>query len=183
MHNRLDAEIEARQREDKQYRQQVSVQPEWCRELPVQQQSVLFLAARGPDGIGKFHQCKHVQRAYRGTVLVAAYKGRELHWGEEGDTFMTLHRFGDDEKWLLDLAEYFDHVDELPHHFVMHLMHGAEILGYQHPDYRFRDRWNAFYERCCHDMHVKSESLFELNQRLADGNRKEWDRAEDTSHR
>lgn len=33
----------------------ISVQPEWCLSLPIQQQSVLFLAARGPDGIKKRH--------------------------------------------------------------------------------------------------------------------------------
>jgi len=32
------------------------------------------------------------------------------------------------------LKEYLYSVDEVPHHFHLHLMHAAEILGYKHPD-------------------------------------------------
>ena len=40
---------------------------------------------------------------------------------------------------------FFDHVDELPHHYYMHLMHGAQIAGYKHPNDLFRRRWLDFY--------------------------------------
>jgi hypothetical protein len=78
-----------------------SVQPEWCRSLTIQQQSVLFLASRGPDGIGKWHPCKDVHRAYRATVLVDAKLGRNIEWAEGTDTwhFSTLHTFADDAAW------------------------------------------------------------------------------------
>ncbi len=61
-----------------------SVQPEWCRKLNMQQQSVLFLAGRGPDGIPKRHPCKTVHTAYRACVFQAAKYGRLLEWGEKG---------------------------------------------------------------------------------------------------
>lgn len=109
----------------------VSVQPEWCRALPIQQQSVLFLAARGPDGIAKNHPVKRIQRAYRGTVLVAAKYGRCLKWGEKADSFMGLDDFADSEAWRAIIEEFFLTADSLPHHFYMHLIHGAEILGYK----------------------------------------------------
>ena len=47
----------------------LSVQPTWCTMLPLQQQSVLFLASRGPDGVAKVHPCKPVIIAYRATVF------------------------------------------------------------------------------------------------------------------
>ena len=37
--------------------------PEWIFRLPMQQQSVLLLGSRGPDGVEKFHPCKDVTRA------------------------------------------------------------------------------------------------------------------------
>lgn len=152
-----------------------SIQPEWCLDLPIQQQSVLFLAARGPDGIAKFHPCKAVVRAYRGTVLVAARYGRLLDWGEKADTFMSLDRFASDFYWSEDLKGYFDNVDSIPHHYQMHLMHGAQILGYHHPEARFRNRWRTFYDLAVEDMHLNPETVEEMDERLNDWNRQEWE--------
>lgn len=144
----------------------LSVQPEWCLSLPLQQQSVLLLAARGPDGIPKTHPCKDVQRAYRGTVLVAAARRRELHYGEKADSFMSLDGFA--TEWSTIVRRFFEVVDELPHHFTLHLLHGAEILGYKHPDQRFRGRWLEFYKTGCTDMHLWPETEMELDNRLND---------------
>lgn len=46
---------------------------DWMLQLSMQQQSVLVLACRGPDGVGKFHPTKQVVARYRATVLKAAY--------------------------------------------------------------------------------------------------------------
>jgi hypothetical protein len=155
----------------------ISVQPEWCLELPIQQQSVLFLAARGPDGIAKAHPCKDIQRAYRASVLIAAKRGRLLKWGESADSFMSLDLFADDELWHRAVANFFQTADDLPHHFYMHLMHGAEILGYKHPDKRFRDRWLNFYLQCVNELHLASEGPNEMDDRLSDWNREHWEDA------
>lgn len=152
-----------------------SVQPEWCLALSLQQQSVLLLAARGPDGIPKSHPCKNIQRAYRGTVLVAAARGRCLKYGERADSFMSLDRFGDDNCWANDVTYFFDGADQLPHHFFMHLMHGAEVIGYHHPDKRFMYRWYGFYERCCKDLHLTPETEREMDLRLNDWAGRGWD--------
>lgn len=146
----------------------VSVQPVWCLDLPVQQQSVLLLAARGPDGVAKNHPCKSVVRAYRGSVLVAAARRRTLEYGELADSFMSLDRFGSDVEWFADVRSYFDTADGLPHHYRMHLMHGAQILGYKHPDERFRLRWSMFYLMCVDDLHLWPESVHQMDARLDD---------------
>ena len=152
----------------------ISVQPTWCIDLPIQQQSVLFLAGRGPDGIAKAHPCKRVQKAYRASVFVAARYGRCLEWGEGADTFMGLEEFADDALWAAIVKDFFNHIDDLPHHYIMHLMHGVEILGYKHPDIRFQTRWRSFYIKMVEDCHLNPESAFQMNQRLSDGNRKHW---------
>lgn len=152
----------------------VSVQPLWCLALPIQQQSVLLLGARGPDGIAKAHPAKAVQRAYRGSVLVAAKYGRSLHYGEKADTFMSLDEFADDLQWLTVVTQFFQHADDLPHHFYMHLIHGAEILGYKHPDERYRARWSDFYQRCVKDFHLTPETEADMDMRLSDWEREYW---------
>jgi hypothetical protein len=151
-----------------------SIQPPWCRKLTMRQQSVLFLAGRGGDGLPKHHPTKGVQRAYRGTILLAAKYGRLLEWGEVAGSFMSLDRFGNDQDWAVEITKFFDYVDEVPHHFYMHLMHGAEIIGYKHPDQRFRERWNEFYKKCVYDLHLTVETEEEMDIRLSDWNKVFW---------
>lgn len=142
-----------------------SVQPEWCTKLTLQQQSVLLLAARGPDGIDKYHASKNIHRAYRACVLNPA-KHKYMNFGTEGDNFMCLHRFSIEHLWKEDTTYFINTIDTLPLHYVMHLMHGAQILGYKHPDERFRERWNAFYRKLCDNFHLNYESELEMDKRL-----------------
>lgn len=151
-----------------------SVQPSWAAKLPMQQQSVLFLAARGPDTARKHHPCKPVVRAYRATVLVAAKRGRLLNWGEPADTFMALDVFADDGAWDQAVRDFIDHWSEMPQHYLAHLMHGAEILGYKHPDPRFRKRWYEFYLRCVDQYHLRPETEQQMDKRLGDWGREYW---------
>jgi hypothetical protein len=152
----------------------ISVQPEWCRSLPVQQQSVLFLGARGPDGAQKFHPCKTVVIAYRACVFIAAKYGRPLAWGEKADTFMSLDVFADEFQWNCAVNTFFDNNGDLPHHYLLHFYHGAEILGYKHPDGRYRKRWHDFYLRACEAMHINPETEEQMDKRLSDWERKHW---------
>lgn len=149
---------------------------EWMFCLPMQQQSVLVLACRGPDGVAKFHPCKEIVARYRASVLKAAYLGRAMRI-DEGDntTFMTLINFSDDANWMGLNKVFFDHVDSLPRHYYMHLAHGAEIIGYKHPTELQRNRWRLFYHRCCHDLHLYPEGEAEMDARLADWSRAHWE--------
>ena len=158
---------------------QPAVFQDWLFDLTMQQQSVLVLACRGPDGIAKFHPTKQIVARYRATVLKAAYLGRPMRI-DEGDatTFMTLKYFSVANEWRAMCGAFFDHVDEIPHHYYMHLMHGAQIAGYKHPNVTFRLRWLDFYTRCCHDLHLMPESAEHMDERLGDWNRKHWDLAE-----
>lgn len=142
----------------------------------MQQQSVLILACRGPDGIAKHHPTKLLTTRYRATVLKAAYLGRAMRVNEhDATTFMSLHAFSDDSHWVNHVINpFFDHVDALPHHYYLHLAHGAEIIGYKHPVALFRMRWLYFYQRCCHDLHLQPETFEQLEERLNDWDGKHW---------
>ena len=146
----------------------VSVQPEWCKELPFQQQSVLLLAARGPDGVPKNHPCKVIQRAYRASVLIQARTGKELTISDDGDSFMGLESLRNMYAWSSAMKKFFDTVDSLPLHFVTHLMLGSEILGYKHPKLSIRDFWYIFYNRCVENFHLNPETEEEMDKRLSD---------------
>lgn len=148
--------------------------PAWMFRLPIQQQSVMLLAARGPDGVAKHHPCKAITRSYRGTVLLGAYYGRHLTFEDPGDTFMTLLILADGDAWNKAQLEYFAHVDSLPHHYHLHLLHGAQILGYKHPDPRMRARWIDFYLRGCDNAHMNPETIEQMDARLCDWNQEFW---------
>jgi len=155
----------------------VSVFQDWIFDLSMQQQSVLVLPCRGPDGIAKFDPTKEIVTRYRATVLKAAYLGRPM-MADEGDdtTFMTLRFFSSDGVWVNIVKQYLDNIDSLPHHYSMHLMHGAQIAGYKHPHGLFRRRWNWFYLRACNDLHLYPETEAQMDKRLGDWDRKHWDK-------
>jgi hypothetical protein len=149
--------------------------PKWMSSLPFQMQSTMLLAARGTDGIAKDNPVKDLHRNYRGSVLRAAKFGRSLYIGEHADSFMSLRELGDVGRWNNIVEVYFKHVDSLPHHYHLHLMHGAEILGYKHPHEIFRDRWSYFFFKCCEDAHLNPETEEQMDRRLCDWNHKHWD--------
>lgn len=144
---------------------------QWMFRLTVQQQSVLLLASRGPDGVAKSHPCKEITRVYRAVVFNAAKFGRPLRHLDEGDTFMSLRPL---QRWSEVCRSYFDHVDSLPHHYHLHLMHGCQIIGYKHPDLSIAGPLQLFFYRACDDMHLTPESEEDMDKRLSDWNQEFW---------
>lgn len=145
-----------------------SVVPAWIETLSLQQQSVVLLALRGPDGVRKYHPAKVVTIAYRGTLLRAAERQRFLYWGEAADTFMSMEVIADEAQWREAIKTFFAHVDELPHHYVTHLAHAAQIIACHHPHEAMRQRWGWFYSKWCDDLHVSPESSEAMDRRLDD---------------
>ena len=131
------------------------------------QQSGLFTAIRGPDGLHKNHISKVLLRWYRRCILLSVFDRCVLKdpYDPRGGSFtgpcvgMTI-----DEA----LNEYIRTLDEVPHHFQLHFMHGAEILGYQHPDPEIRAWWLLTYRRLVADAHLRPELEEEFHQRLSD---------------
>jgi len=143
--------------------------PDWTEALPLQQQAVLVLALRGPDGFPKFYPaCKDILYYYRACVLKAAHFGRMLRDGEHCGSLMTLRGFSKDDLWQNCLNRFQEIEDELPIHFYTHLMHGAQVLAYKHPDLLTRSRWLSFYFQCCAYLHLPPEPETNMDERLAD---------------
>ena len=64
--------------------------------------------------------------------------------------------------------EYLRATDELPHHYQLHIMHAAEVLGYTHHLAEVRNWWHECYLRLAQDMHLIPESEAEMKERLGD---------------
>lgn len=167
------------------------VQHPWVLEIPMMQQSVLFAAVRAPDGLRKDHPVKVLLRYYRRCILLSAFDKRvladpfELGGGSFTGPFEWRHaleifgRRADEEGYSLSYwfdkmrEHYLRHVDELPHHFQLHFMHAAQIVGVHHPDEETRAWWRIFYLMIVNDAHLLPESEQAMNLRLSD-NDDEW---------
>lgn len=188
-----------------------AAQQDWVLRLTIMQQSVLMSGIRGPDGIRKDHPVKVFMRWYRRCVLLSAFDrvalsspisrgggsftgplphncGVEPHYDERWGDDYNQRAFGEyQQRAELDALTgakdaVFRSVDELPHHFWLHLVHCSEILGYKHPDEKIRAYWHDFYNRACEDMHMWPETEEQMDLRLSD-NETAWRAREATPAR
>ena len=129
----------------------------WIAPLPFTQQAVLFLCLRGADGMSKQTLSKAVLRYFRGAIIKPAYPdfGR-------CDNFMSVQF-----EYFEGITKSFlrDH-DDVPHHFLIHLIHAAEIIGYKHSDYEVCLVFQKFYTAFCESFHMKPETEWEMDERL-----------------
>lgn len=148
----------------------------WCHAIPFMQQTVLLTAVRGPDGIAKYHPVKYLLRWFRRCTLVSSLDGVVLKTPHEagGGSFMgpSFDVAGHDCEWVSimenQVSDYLRALDELPHHFQLHFMHAAEIVGYKHPAPMIRAFWHRTYLRLVHDMHLWPETEEQMDARLGD---------------
>ncbi|QIG76028.1 hypothetical protein EVC24_007 [Rhizobium phage RHph_I4] len=152
-----------------------SVLAPWMGNLGLQQQSVIVLALRGPDGDIKHTGFKHLLRPYRGTVLKAAKYNRMLMIDEQADSFMTMENFGDPQRWHHVVKDFLENeADASVLHHYTHFMHGAEIIGYKHPNVEYRDRWQWLYRAFCNRLHLNPETEQQMDDRLCDWHKAHW---------
>jgi hypothetical protein len=138
-------------------REPKSIMRDWVTErCTIQMQGTLLTGVRGPDNVRKYHPIKGIIRAYRACILNPA-KGYPDSFAGDGSHFGT--------KEMADA--WFEFNDELPHHWQLHMIHCAEIIGYKHPDRATREWWIALYFRMVEDLHLCRESLIQMETRLA----------------
>lgn len=135
-----------------------SIVQDWVQDLGLRHQGVLMTAIRGCDTAPKNDPSKLFVRCYRSVVLNA-------HCGDPARAKTFIEAVSGDE--LLSRFEDFrKNLDHYPHHYVMHLIHSIEIIGYKHPDWSVRAKWHAFYLILCNGLHLAMESQAELDHRL-----------------
>jgi hypothetical protein len=150
------------------------VTQDWVHALPLMQQTVLLTAVRGPDGLPKYHPTKWLLRWYRRCILLSAMDQRVLTDPVQqcGGSFTGPSVDASDGPWQRAMTArvdgYLQALDEVPHHFQLHLLHAIEIVGYKHPDPQIRHWWFGVYIRLVHDMHLFPEAEDQLDARLGD---------------
>jgi len=157
----------------------------WVCNLTFMQQSVLITACRGPDSLSKNHISKQLCRWMRRCFLYSAFEKKVFTtpYQRGGGSFTGPCVATDDRgKICIDAAldQYLKSVDEVPHHFHLHLMHAAEILGYKHPYWPHRKWWNKVYVRIVKDAHLNPETEEQMDKRLGDCH-EDWIAAEEVT--
>lgn len=173
-----------------------ALQP-WVEQLSIMQQSVLLASIRAPDGMRKDHPVKVLMRWYRRCILRSAFEGgilsdpfepgggsftgpftinhardmvrTEWYHTEAAEKLIKTH--WDQNPWdVFDRSRltYLRYVDEMPHHFQLHFMHAAQIVGYKHDNPETAAWWLAFYLMIVNDAHLFPESEALMDQRLSD---------------
>ena len=156
---------------------------DWVMRLSLMQQAVLMTATRGPDDTPKYGSVKMLVRWYRRCVLLGAFERTTLTdpYTKGGGSFTGPSYYtsaGEDiDNWELRMDVivhgYLQQLDALPHHFQMHFLHAAEIMGYKHPVPRIRAWWSKLYCTLVNDLHLHPESEADMDARLSD-DREAW---------
>ncbi len=147
---------------------------DWVCGLKFQTQALLLTAMRGPDENNKYNAAKAIIRYLRGVVIKPAgnlHYVAPYHFVNDNDFMWGDYQGGNGygAQGFAHHAELFwaDH-DEYPHHFIMHLIHCAEVVGYKHPDAIIREYWNSFYLSACEAFHMNPETHEQMDARLND---------------
>lgn len=129
----------------------------WVAKLGLRHQGVLLTAVRGCDTEDRHGPSKLLTRAYRGEIL-------HTHAADpkQSRSFIEVCEADELLKRMNQFAASHDH---LPHHFTMHFIHAAEIVGYYGPSQR-ASYWYAFYFQMCNKFHMSPETKIELDHRL-----------------
>lgn len=138
-----------------------SVLQDWVMELPLREQGTLLTVVRGCDLTPKNpldSPERKIVGQLRNAFLVPADE-REVGI-EPGSFFVPGTPDPDTFK-----ASAFGHY---PQHWVAHVMHAIEVLGYRHPDTDERQRWHQIYLKFCHGLHVMPESASQMFTRLSE---------------
>lgn len=134
------------------------VQRQWSTRLPLRHQGVLFTAIRGCDGAPKEDPSKSLSRMIRRACLNPA---------DERETSNHGGFFGfEPQKMSRDLNEFLHSLDQYPLHYVMHLMHASQVIGYKHPNEEFRDFFKLTYALIVHTFHLNMEQESDMDLRL-----------------
>ena len=133
----------------------------WVETLGLRHQGVLVSAMRGCDIAPRHDPSKLMQRLLRGAVL-------EPHCGRAVKPVSYIVVEPDPKLWWQTVDAFSGSWDHYPNHYIVHVIHAAEIIGYYGPTDApvFATRWRDFYFRAVHILHMNPETREQLDTRL-----------------
>ena len=132
-----------------------SILQPWVETLGLRHQGVLMACVRGCDSVPKDDATKLLARCLRATILTS--------FDTKPSSFIDYVTDAELSRRMLAVLKNHDHY---PVHYLLHLTHGSEIIGYKHPDQKVRWPWHDFYMKMVHCFHLNPETETALDERL-----------------
>ncbi len=129
---------------------------EWTWALSWKQQAVMLTALRGCDMVDKEDPAKPFCRRLRRAII-------ENGGSDDNCEFMR------NDLTISDILPFTKRVDRYPVHFILHLIHAAEVIGFNHPDKVEAEFWLTFYHSMVHIFNMYPETKEQNDLRLRDG--------------
>jgi hypothetical protein len=123
----------------------------WVLKLTWKEQSALLTSIRGSDTVYDTNLRYLVRWIRRITLYDADVNGKFVHNAKIPEHDELQHSL-----------EY------LSMHFVSHLMHGLQIIGYEHPDEIIKEQAFVCYKKICETLHCNVETREQMSERLKD---------------
>lgn len=137
----------------------LSVLRPWVMALPLREQGTLIVALRGCDSAPKFPLDSPERRMTAALRWAVCIPADEREVDSEPGCFM-LSTPPMDAK--LSMFEHY------PQHWVGHVIHACEVLGYRHPEDEQGSDWLALYRRFVYSLHMRAESKEDMIARLSE---------------
>lgn len=136
-----------------------SVLKDWVCDLPLREQGTLLTAIRGCDLTPKYplDSIERTITAFVRCAVMNPFDEREID--REPGCFMQTDL---PENWR---ASAFGHY---PLHYVMHLVHALEIIGYKSPEALFSFQAINAYCKFVKSFHLNPETEIQMNERLCE---------------
>lgn len=131
-----------------------SILKPWVEKLGLRHQGVLMSCVRGCDNVPKDDPTKKLVRCLR-AVCLRSYDAKPSSFIEHVDDEELQNR-------MIAVLKSHDHY---PVHYIMHLLHGSEIIGYKWPEPE-AIFWRWFYEKLANCFHLNVETEDKLDARL-----------------
>jgi len=136
-----------------------SVLRDWVMELPLREQGTLIVALRGCDVAPKFPLDSPERRLTAAVRYAVCNPADEREVDSQPGAFMTR---------VVPLDVKLSMFEHYPQHWVGHIIHACEVLGYRHPNPLVREAWFTLYAGFCKSLHLPSESKETMIERLSE---------------
>lgn len=140
-----------------------SVLQDWVMKLPLREQGTLLTAVRGCDLASKYDADGNVidtpERRLTAWIRLAFMNPADPR---EVDIPGAFFQSRPPEPFK---ASAFGHY---PLHWVSHVAHAAEVIGYRHPNPTIRDEAHRIYRAFVHMLHMNPETFDQMVTRLSE---------------
>lgn len=132
---------------------------DWVAKLELRHQGGLLSGiVRGCDTAPKDDESKVLTRALRALIL-------NTHCADPEKSASFIEHI-EPQELRTRIENFCKNCDHYPHHYVMHLIHAIEIVGYYHPKLDYRTACRDGYNRLCNGLHTNPETKEQLDERL-----------------